>query len=435
MGAPDLKPTGRRRLLADSLASLVDQGVLSALNLALGLVLIRLTAKEAYGLYSQLYVAGIFATSVLESIVTGPLTTIAPGLGAGRGPFTAHLVRYQNRLATGLALAFGVGCAVATWQLALEPHPLLLGLSFAVYIYGGSLREFGRSVGFIDGQARSVLRMDACYAAAVAAGIAALVAADALTLPATMMVLGVANLVVLGMRNLGASAAPEGVPDPGYAAAVSAVWQRGKWALPGSLVAWFTNYSYLYLAALWLGVAASADLNASRLLLMPISLSVLAWSRVARPHTVRLLAERRREALDRYAWGSVLGIELLTFAYVGVLLAMLPWLQHHLLGAKYSGVEPLVLAWGVYFALNGARWIGSSLLTSGDRYRMLLVSGIFCLFVMIGATSFAVPRWGAWGAVAALSLVELLDLLLIWAILLPRVRREHFGDIAQGASR
>lgn len=432
MGAPDLKLPGRRRLLADSLASLLDQGALSALNLVLGLVLIRLTAKESYGLYSQLYVAGIFVTSMLEAVVTGPLTTIAPGLGAGRGAFTAHLVRYQNRLAIGLALAFGVLCAAASWQLALEPHPLLLGLSFAVYIYGGALREFGRSVGFIDGQARAVLAMDACYVAAVAAGIAALVVADALTLPGTMLVLGVANLVVLGMRNMGAAPDPA-APDPGYRAAIAAVWQRGKWALPGSLVAWLTNYSYLYLAALWLGVAASADLNASRLLLMPISLCVLAWSRVARPHTVRLLAERRRNAIDRYAWASVLGIELLTFAYVGVLLLMLPWLQHFVLGAKYAGVEPLVLAWGLYFALNGARWIGSSLLTSGDRYRMLLVSGIFCLVVMLAATSYAVPRWGAWGAVAALSLVELLDLLLIWAILLPRVRREHFGaDAGEG---
>ncbi|MES2186496.1 MAG: hypothetical protein V4505_18235 [Pseudomonadota bacterium] len=416
---------GRRRLLADSLASLLDQAVLSALNLVLGLVLIRLTAKESYGIYSQLYVVGIFASSMIDSLVTGPLTTLAPGLdGTARATLVAHLARYQQRLATGLALAFGLLVAGITWWMAPEQQPLALGVAFAVYVYAGSLREFGRSVGFIEARPRTVLRMDALYVLAVAVGIGALVAADGLSLPAVMLVLGLANLVVLGLRELGPAALADA---SGYAEAVAAAWLRGKWALPGALLAWLTNYSYLSLAALWLGVAATADLNASRLLLMPISLCVLAWSRVARPHVVRLLAERRKDALDRYAWASVAGIEVLTIGYVAVLWLMLPWLQHHVLGAKYTGVEPLVLAWGAYFALNGARWIGSSLLTSGDRYRMLLLSGILCLVVMLAATSYAVPRWGAWGAVFALALVEALDLLLIWVVLLPRVRKEHFA--------
>eukprot|EP01042_Synura_sphagnicola_P022693 gene22693-28917_t len=142
-----------------------------------------------------------------------------------------------------------------------------------------------------------------------------------------------------------------------YRDAVKAVLQRGRWALPGALVAWATNYSYLYLAALTLGVAATADLNASRLLLTPISLSVLAWSRVARPLVSRLYAARDWRHLDHLAWASVAGIEVLTVIYVALLWLALPWLQVHVLGAKYHGLEPMVLAWGGYFAINAARWI------------------------------------------------------------------------------
>jgi O-antigen/teichoic acid export membrane protein len=128
-------------------------------------------------------------------------------------------------------------------------------------------------------------------------------------------------------------------------------------------------------------------------------------------------------------------MEVMTFVYAGLLWLMLPWLETHVLGAKYHGLEPLLLAWTVYFALYTARWIGTALLSSGDRYRMLLVSGVMCLFLMVGATTFAVPRWGAWGAVAALALVELVDLLLIWLVLLPSARRDsHRQHSVSGAS-
>ena len=423
MAAPQLKPAGtpgRRRMLLDSFASLIDQGVLSALNLALGLVLIRLTAKESYGLYAQLYVAGIFTTTLLDALVTGPLTTLAPGLDdRRRQALIVHLDHYQRRLAAGLALVSGVVAGGVVAWFGLDAYPLALAAAFAVYVWAGSLREFGRSVGFVEGRARAVLRMDGWYAAAVVGSIGLLALLGWMSVPAVMLALGLSNLAALSLRPLQGDRS-----GPGYAAAVAAVWQRSRWALPGSLVAWFTNYSYLFLAAAWLGVEASADLNASRLLLMPLSLCALAWARVARPHAVRLLQARDLRALDRYALLSVLGLEILTLVYAGTLWLLLPWLEAHVLGARYAGLEPLLLAWTVYFAIYGARWIGTALLTSGDRYRMLLVSGVMCLVVMLAATSYAVPRWGSQGAVAALALVELLDLLLIWLVLLPAARRD-----------
>ncbi|KAF1045985.1 lipopolysaccharide biosynthesis protein [Xylophilus sp.] len=428
MAAEPLNPaaSGRRRLLADSVAALADQALLSALNLALGLLLIRLTTKESYGLYAQLVVGGLFAATVLESLVTGPLTNVAAGLDAQRrGVVVAHLARHQGRLALGLALLGGVAVALAVAWTGTDPWPVWLGTAFSVYVYTGSLREYVRSTGFLDGRARDVLRMDALYALATAAAVGLLAAAGRLELPAVVLALGLANLAALAVRRLPAADRSDRSDRAGHAAAVAAVWQRGRWALPGALVAWATNYSYLFLAALWLGAAASADLNASRLLLMPISLCVVAWARIARPHAARLLAERQPARLERYALASVAALELLTLAYVAVLWLALPWLEARVLGPKYAGLGTLVLAWGAYFAVYTVRWIGSALLSSGDRYRMLLASGMFCLVAMLAAAAWAIPRWGVWGAVAALALVEGLDLLLIWGVLLPRVRRAH----------
>ena len=74
-------------------------------------------------------------------------------------------------------------------------------------------------------------------------------------------------------------------------------------------MAWVASYSYLYLAAAFLGVTAAADLNAARLLLMPVALLTVAWGRVARPVITRWQAEGRERDLTRIfprtAWNKL----------------------------------------------------------------------------------------------------------------------------------
>jgi O-antigen/teichoic acid export membrane protein len=143
---------------------------------------------------------------------------------------------------------------------------------------------------------------------------------------------------------------------------------HGRWAVLGVIVGWLSNYSCVYLSGAWLGLAAIADLNASRLLLMPIPLAVAAWSRVARPEASRLMAEHNWSGLRKLTIVSVLGIELVVFAYVGAMLLTLPWLEAYVIGSKYSGLGPLIMLWGGYFAINSVRTIGTSWLMSGGAF-------------------------------------------------------------------
>ena len=423
--SPELVGAGSKKLLSHSLAALLDQALLSGLNFALGLILIRLATKQLYGVYSQIYVAGIFASTVIEALITGPLTTIAPGKSAQeRERLACLLLRFQWQLSIGLAILFGLVSVVVVTLTKVDPHPFWLGGAFAFYIFANAQREYHRSINFIEARLRRVLHTDIIFVLVVVLGMVMLLLLGLLSVATIFLVLGLANIAGMWRNTNHYSGASSWMHDKmQYRAAVSAVMQRGRWALPGALVAWATNYSYLYLAAALLGVAASADLNASRLLLIPISLSVLAWSRVARPIVSRLFAARDWKHLDRLAWASVVGIEFFTIFYVIALWLALPWLQAHVLGDKYHGLEPMVLAWGGYFAINAARWIGSSWLTSNDQYKLLLFSSIFCLVIMLISAWLFIPMYGAWGAILALIIVEVFDLMLIWLIFLPMLRR------------
>jgi len=403
-----------RRLLHQSVLSLLDQSLLSALNFALGILLIRLATKETYGLYAQLYTVGLFFVSVLESVVSNPLTTLAPSLdGPARTRLIAHLHRFQRRCALVLAVVFGVGSAVIIGLSLPHASPVLAGLAFAFYLYSTSWREYRRTVRFIEGTPARVVRLDGFYCVAMALAVGALVPFDGLTVPAVLTALALANLV--GVFADGPLSTEKVAHDrDAYRQAVAAIWSAGRWALPGGIVAWVASYSYLYLAAAFLGVTAAADLNAARLLLMPVALLTVAWGRVARPVITRWQAEGRERDLTRMAVGSSLGLEVLTLGYVGVLLVAFPLLQKYVLGPQYHDVGPLLSLWGLYFAFNVVRWVSTTWLSSLGEYRFLFGQSLVALFLMMAGAAILIPMLGAAGAVWALIIVEGTNMVIGW---------------------
>ncbi|MGE4335171.1 MAG: lipopolysaccharide biosynthesis protein [Pigmentiphaga sp.] len=399
------------RLARRAVVSLIDQAWLSLLNLALGLLLIRLTAKETYGTYAQLYVAGLFAASMAEALITNPLTTLAAGSPPERrAELIAHLSRFQGQLSTCVAVLLGLGSAAAVWYTGLA-SPILLGLVFAAYVKTSALREFRRSVLFLHHEPRKVLGVDWIFGLITVVGTAVLVGLGWLTLPSVFAVLALANLLALS----GQPRVPAAREPTAYRQAVRDAWRRGRLALAGATLAWTVNYSYLYLAAIWLGAAASADLNATRLLLMPISLSVVAWSRVTRPAFGVHLVRGEWRTLRQLVAVSAAGLTALTGIYGLALWWSLPWLGAHVLGEQYLHTHTLVAGWSIYFTLNGLRIIYSSVLIAKDRYGyLLMVTGLSAL-TLLAIIGFAIPHYGTLGAVVALIMVEALSLLLIWA--------------------
>lgn len=414
----------KKQLLLHSLTSLFDQGILSVLNLLVGLLLMRWIPKEEYGIYAQLFVVGLFAATLIEAFITNPLTTIAPGKPAREKlALFRHLHILQRWLSLALAILFGIGAAIALILTHSHVSPWLIGCAFSMYVFFNAQREFLRSVNFIQAKPIRVLFIDGIYALTVIIGAGILVLTNNVSIISALLLLGCANILsmVTGTGTIPHSKLPLLPRD----ILISDIWKRARWAAPGALVAWLTNYSYLFMTAAFIGAAASADLNASRLLLMPISLCVLAWSRVARPMASKMYANKDWKQLNHIAWISVIGIEILTAAYITVLWLAFPLLQEYVLGPQYANTHGLVLAWGIYFAINAARWVGFSWLASNDQYKQLLFASFITFFAMIASCLVLIPRFGTLGAIGALAIVEIVDLLLIWLVLLPLAKRSR----------
>lgn len=412
------------RLLNRSVLSLVDQVALSGLNFVIGILLIRLVSKDEYGLYTTLFSAGILASTLLDALVGTTITTLAGPLDEpGRQRLLARALGLQGWACTGLGGLMGLGAAAWAMHYGVPtPERMALALSFGGYVASLGLREYCRTAGFLAPQADAVLRVDLVFVGTTVLAGLMIVAWGQASVPGVLTVLALANLLASALP-LARLRRTDGVQRPAPGTMLAEVWPLSRWALPGALVGWLCSYSYLYFAGALAGLSASADLNAARILLIPIGLTGVAWSRVVRPVAGGLIARHDWSQLGRLTLISLTGMEVVTLAYTGLLLLAFPWLSTHVLGSKYHNIEPLIYWWGAYFVINVARTIGTTWLTSFGHFQALFWQGSSSLLLLTAAILWLMPRYGAAGAIMALVLVEAIELVTSWAYLLPRARR------------
>jgi len=361
-------------------ASLLDQALLSLVNLAVGMVFIRFASKDDYALYAQIMALVFLTTSIQSALINSPALTLMPRKNVEvRGNFAGSLFALQATLSLGFAIGFGW----LAWQnprmLSLGYSSGLLALAFALAVWVAWLRDFVRNQLFIDLRASACLKLDLAYALLCAAGFALLIADQAVAadhvLILVAMVGGVTALPWLIKGGIKFHA------DPRQAlGAFRETWPLARWSLPGGLVSWAFGNGYVLIAAQIVGPAATADIVAARLFVAPLGMAYLAWGNVFRPRASHWLAAGQSETVSRVSYGAVVGISLGVVLYLGVLLLAYPILENQLLGQKYQGLLQDIAWWGGFFLASGIAGIGTGVLLALGRFRdTFLAAAAGCL--------------------------------------------------------
>lgn len=418
----------RRRFLIQSVTSTIDQAMLSGLNLLVGLVLIRYTTKETYGIYSQLFGIGLLSTSLLDAMIRSALTTMAGQLDADRrGSLVARTARIEWVAATALAIIAGFGLWLVASRLNLSENTIHLALSFAAFIFLMASREYCRTALFIDSRPNMVAWLDFVFVIATLSSLAFALWVGPISVTLVMLLLAASNGIAAAlysfklMHGVGSSSIWQV-----YLCDIRSLWALSKWALAGATLAWIGNNCYMYFVAEVVGVEALADVNAARLLLAPIFVVGMAWTRVARPAMGLLIASSDSAALDSFVKRSFMALEGIIAVYLMILLGVLPSLTVHVLGAKYRDLSTtLVLWWGCYFAISTARGIGTAVLTSLGAYQALFWQSLISVLFLLLAWWWSIPRFGVTAAVLSMFIVEFGRLIDNHAYQLPRARRSQ----------
>ncbi|MBB85721.1 MAG: hypothetical protein CMP06_00225 [Xanthomonadales bacterium] len=413
--------------------AIIDQAMLSALNLLIGLAIIRLGEKLDYGIYVQLFTLLLLAQSLQDAAINAPMVALAPQHRARRmRAICAQLFRLQLGLSILVAFLAFTGILATSWRVGAEALPPSTAWPFALAVLGHTARGYARDYAFLLLLPKRVLALDTLYVGLVLLGLAAGVALERLDVEWVFGCIATAGLAAGGFGLQQTGLRPFGQHGRGRDVFRKA-WALGRWAIPSVVLWWLSNYAVIYVVAVLMGVLATADVGASRLLLMPIGLCSVAWGNIFLPRASRWIAAHDFAQVEKVAAVASVLLALLIGIYMLVLLAVYDWLEAWVLGEEYAGLEGLTIAWAVYFGALSFRSAATHALSAGAQYRSLFGYTVLGLCITLPLVIAMTSGVGVTGAVWAQAAGEVTMGLILWLHGWSRFKRESAASTSGGA--
>lgn len=392
---------GLIRQHGQTLAGILDQGVIGLGNLGMGLLVLHGTSKEQYGLYSLAYTTLIILNGLAGAVFAAQLTASYHDVAeADRGGFAAAMLRAQLAITVPLALAAALAIALLP-HTAIDPDTRLLLAITALACPGAMVCDFLRSHRYIVRRAWDALAVDVALIGTWMIATLCLARAGLPSHLAALAGFGLAGIVTAGF---GWSRSRFGAPARRQSAraALRAGWHHGRWALGGASVTALQNQAHTYLLA-WLGTAAAvADLNAARMLVMPMGLLVIGVNKTLLPALTRQYAQNGVAPMRRTANRTLAAVLAAIALYLGLLVLGGSTVIGLILGGKYSDIVPLVGLWGGVLLLQATDANWSVVLQAAKRFRELTLMNLWTVLPVIALTVPMILAYGAKGNLVAL---------------------------------
>ena len=379
-------------------SAVVAQGLLSAANFAIGLLLLRSAGIQPYAHYVLTTNTIALVVSLQTAFLVPPLSTRLPSLPATRrAVLIGGLLEEQRRLlqwggtaavlacllySAYLAVAATGGFAPATPHLLAVPSVLWGGLLVALC---SLRREFLRQTLLALRRAHDILRADFCYALAIVIGAVAAGQVAPWLAPTTVLL--TMALAALGSHELlrrslqSQTNRPKG-RQPGL---LQEITPLALWSTSGAALFWLYTQGFLYLVAANLGTTAVAALAATRLLLMPMNLLSSGLGGLLSPAAASWLGSLGRAGLLRRLSGIAMAMAAVTVLWVGLLYYWREALFSLLLRAPIPHASTLLLAWGAVYISMAIRDQLGYLLTALGRYRELTLLTALATMTSLGS--------------------------------------------------
>jgi O-antigen/teichoic acid export membrane protein len=374
----------------------IDQGVLSSANFVAGLLFIKLSSPEEYGLYVALTSVLLLFSGVQNAVVNSPMAVLLPRIPeTDRNTFVASLFVGQ-----GLALGF-LGIVLIPFfpfiiRSTLHTNAsVLVGVVFGLCTFAFLSRDFVRNLFYVTFRASQSLILDSIYA--------------------VLMI-----ILFLGLAHLGKLDAQFGIMMVGMAALVSCTivypkvayvfhaqrnirnafnqtWQYSRWAFAGAFASWLQQNTFIYLAAMSLGVSSIAQIAAARLFMVPCSLAVAGWGNYIRPimsHAAR--TEGKAKVLSLLKMGGSWLVVLIAL-YTLVLYFIFSRLSSSILPPSYHEIGGYLVLWGGIGLIDVFGTNLSVAMQSLLLYRDLFLIGVVGTVVSIILGILLAPLYGSIG--------------------------------------
>lgn len=402
-------------------STVVNQALLSASNLGVGLILIRSTADVQYGYYVLIFNSILLLNSLQSSFLHPPLAirlaTAAPDEAA---TLVGGLFRAQNAL---LARTTGIATALLAciWLTGLIDRDLALLLLTGILAIGSALlREFFRTVFFVIRMPMVVIKSDAVYIVGQLVGVWSAThtrAPAVVTLMASSVAALIASVMLarslLKRNGMDRSASPR-------------VWRQiastGTWAAAGAGSHWTFSQGYNYIVASVVDVAAVSALAATRLLMMPINLLGTGMGPLMLPFAAEWVQTLGRAVVLRRTAIIGAGLTAISGLYLVVLWLARDWVFNHLMHKHYPHEVTLMAIWSATFLIAIFRDQIRVLSAICDRFKELWFATTISAAISLVCGYYGLHTIGIVGAPLAVLFGEIINGVYVVVLSLRLVR-------------
>jgi O-antigen/teichoic acid export membrane protein len=424
------------RLRGPAFRGVLDQGLTSAENFAVGVILVRNCTKAEFGLYILGYGILVLGWSLIAALITAQMAA-----ALSKGPLSAQVqrTRFGALLRTLLvACLAATGCGVVVTLLLAQLH--ILSASDTYYwlllssaLTGICLRDFMRRYFFQEGTETQALLMDGFALTITVVTLSAMVAVHATHMHSVAAgTLAVGGLAV-GILGIAASGLSPTKPPDAIGGSFPSLWRPGTWNLGATLVSWLQNQAYVFFVTAMIGLSGLATANAPRVLLTPIT---LLSTGLALP----LLPRFAKQSTNLHTVVSIQSVRALlgmTFAFVAIYTSAL-WITRDtlmplILGGRYDDVWPYIIAWAIVNIFTNIRIYYSTFLLAKGSFRRLATANVLSAVVVICLTAPLIHFFGVVGSVYSIAAGELLLGMASWhqcRIVAAAIQADYIGQPA-----
>lgn len=355
------------------LLSIIDQALLSALNLILALTLIAFATPSEFGVYALYFSSLLIAFSIQNALVVMPLNFLLPGKSEEAQNQNITMLTTVQTLFL-LLVVFLTFCVNA-----------LLGSDFLIctiaifYLITSLIREYCRNLLIVRGEVRAALSLDCVFALTACVSIFALwqvFEPAAAFLAGQAVACGVALLVLRPQTQLFIQDTKKHLLE------YNDIRTDVGWSLLGASQTEVQLRGYVFIVQMWLGLAALGVLQAGRIVISPLLLIATAWARIARPRFVEM-HNNQDGAVVKLLLQGILVILACSTLYGAVIWLFWPFIEHIVFKENYADMWPLVSAWWGYACVVCVNVCLSTLMQARRQFRLLTGIGFFSAFVSL----------------------------------------------------
>lgn len=403
---------GALRRLSSLTPAILEQALVSAAAFISTLILVRCLSAEDFVFYGILTSALYTGSALQGALILAPLSTLIHKSAYFDNPEEGEATLGVLNLVL-VVFTTGILCVFGATNLS----SLASVLSFMTFSATFLFRQYVRGLFFSAQQpARNLPGSIANLLVAVVllGGLAMTEHANITTVLFAQTIAHIASIVI----NLDRQGWKRLVPLRCQPRSLLKVLPSQGWALVGALAARGMTDGPVFICASMLPPEQTAVVVATRSLMQPIDMALLAFGNVMRPKWAKLTESLAgRPALRKQvAWGSF-GVFALVTTWFGLVVLCMP-LLHRYLFIKYAEGLVLVIAIyrGVAFLPTALRKVAGTELQARGEYRKLSLLQLASIVMMLGLVGIFLDNLQATDILLCVAASEGLGLMAIWLL-------------------